>query len=595
MADVYTGITVFGLYDNNTEAPLFAANGTTVPTSSILMGGSDGTNIQPFSVDNTGKLNVNASITPPSDNVATGSLAAGGATNLFISTEGTSALMVQITTSAGYDGTLLFEVSLDSTTGANGTYVAAKLYPAIPNGDPAVSTITPGANATLRFTLPVGGIRFFRVRDDGTGTTGSATVTETSGQGQYAVFNYSDDYNTFLAKTKITDGTNTAAVTAGSALETDLHSVAGIVLGATGVTAFGTAPAAANVAGTNASIYAGTTGLTATGTSLNTNVTNTVTVTGTVSATQGTTPWSVAPDGTVWALTGTSANVDVTNTVTVTGTVAVTQSTSPWVVAGNLTHNNAAPTSNNVGVLPAVASTAAPTYTTGDQVLLSTDLAGNLRTSATISGTVVVAGNKTNNAAAPTTDNLGTLGFEATNAPLTYTNGNQVLATTSLGGAVRVVPVDEENASSISYYSVDTGNVLKSVTTAVVFPLISIRSSSAAFIFRVREVSGFTDGTGELIQLIKNPQTLTGSTFAATAPSGSHVTVDTAATAVTIGTGVVVWSGYAASIPAMINTLMAALAGGTPGDVYTVACQKFGTGTSKAGGQIHWSEQAAAL
>src|SRR5271155_183041 len=79
-------------------------------------------------------------------------------------------------------------------------------------------------------------------------------------------------------------------------------------------------------------------------------------------------------------------NAFITNTVpvtltstTITGTVAVTQSTSPWVVSGNLTHNNAAPAANNVGVLPAVASTAAPTYTTGDQVLLSTDLAGNLR------------------------------------------------------------------------------------------------------------------------------------------------------------------------------------------------------------------------
>jgi len=87
-----------------------------------------------------------------------------------------------------------------------------------------------------------------------------------------------------------------------------------------------------------------------------------VTVGGTVAVTQSTSPWVVS-------LTST----------TITGTVAVTQSTSPWVVSGGLTHNNAAPAANNVGVLPAVASTAAPTYTTGDQVLLSTDLAGNLR------------------------------------------------------------------------------------------------------------------------------------------------------------------------------------------------------------------------
>src|SRR5271166_4567375 len=51
------------------------------------------------------------------------------------------------------------------------------------------------------------------------------------------------------------------------------------------------------------------------------------------------------------------------------------------LVTGTLTHNNAAPIANNFGVLPAVASSAAPTYNAGDQVLLSTDLAGNLRVS----------------------------------------------------------------------------------------------------------------------------------------------------------------------------------------------------------------------
>ena len=48
-------------------------------------------------------------------------------------------------------------------------------------------------------------------------------------------------------------------------------------------------------------------------------------------------------------------------------------------VDGGLTHNNAAPTTTNLGVLPALANAAAPTYTEGDQVLLSTDLAGNTR------------------------------------------------------------------------------------------------------------------------------------------------------------------------------------------------------------------------
>jgi len=52
-------------------------------------------------------------------------------------------------------------------------------------------------------------------------------------------------------------------------------------------------------------------------------------------------------------------------------------------ITGGLTNNNAAPTTTNVGVLPAVANAAAPTWTEGDQVLLSEDLSGHLRVVAT--------------------------------------------------------------------------------------------------------------------------------------------------------------------------------------------------------------------
>lgn len=51
----------------------------------------------------------------------------------------------------------------------------------------------------------------------------------------------------------------------------------------------------------------------------------TLTPLSTVTANQGGAPWTVKPDGTVWALTGTSANANVTN-----ATLAVTQSAGPW-------------------------------------------------------------------------------------------------------------------------------------------------------------------------------------------------------------------------------------------------------------------------
>jgi hypothetical protein len=81
---------------------------------------------------------------------------------------------------------------------------------------------------------------------------------------------------------------------------------------------------------------------------------------GTWTVQQGTPPWSVSQSG-AW-------------------TVTANQGTSPWTVAGNKTNNNAASGATNIGTLPAVATTAAPVYATGNQVALSTDLAGNLRT-----------------------------------------------------------------------------------------------------------------------------------------------------------------------------------------------------------------------
>jgi len=116
-------------------------------------------------------------------------------------------------------------------------------------------------------------------------------------------------------------------------------------------------------------------------------------------------------------------NLKVTGTVAISGgTIAVTQSTSPWVVSGTvaisnfpttqaivgtLTHNAAAPTNNNLGVLPAVASSASPTYNNNDAVMLSTDLAGNLRTTGTSTvAPISSAGNAPLQIAVPTSSTL---------------------------------------------------------------------------------------------------------------------------------------------------------------------------------------------
>jgi len=66
------------------------------------------------------------------------------------------------------------------------------------------------------------------------------------------------------------------------------------------------------------------------------------------------------------------------------GTWTVQQGTPPWSFVGNKTNNNATPGTNNIGSLVALANTAAPSYTDGYEVLLSTDLSGNLRIAGTV-------------------------------------------------------------------------------------------------------------------------------------------------------------------------------------------------------------------
>lgn len=59
--------------------------------------------------------------------------------------------------------------------------------------------------------------------------------------------------------------------------------------------------------------------------------------------------------------------------------ITIASDQSALSITGTKTNNSATPGTNNFGTLPAVATTAVPSYTTGNQVALSTDLSGNLR------------------------------------------------------------------------------------------------------------------------------------------------------------------------------------------------------------------------
>jgi hypothetical protein len=170
----------------------------------------------------------------------------------------------------------------------------------------------------------------------------------------------------------------------------NLTQVAGTALGATAVTNFGTAPAAAAVPGVNASVFAGTTGITATGSSLNANVTNTVPVTLT----------STTITGSVTVAQATAANLNAT--VVGTGTFAVQAAQS-----GNWTTRTVG---NTGAVLDAAPGVAAP------------------------ANAVQVGGTDGTNLRAFSTDTSGNLNVNVKSTPTGTTTGSAVPATVTYEG-----------------------------------------------------------------------------------------------------------------------------------------------------------------
>lgn len=145
--------------------------------------------------------------------------------------------------------------------------------------------------------------------------------------------------------------------------------------------------------------------------------------------------------------------------------LAVTQSTSPWVVSGNLTNNNAAPSTNNLGVLVALANATHPTYTEGDQVLLSTDLTGALRVNviAVVADSVtqgttpwIVAGGGTAGAAAT---GVVTVQGVALMTPLLVTATIAASQTIAVTNAGTFAVQDSAAEGSLAEIALDTDNL----------------------------------------------------------------------------------------------------------------------------------------
>lgn len=278
--------------------------------------------------------------------------------------------------------------------------------------------------------------------------------------------------------------------------------------------------------------------------------------------------------GTFWQAT---QPVSLAST-TITGTVAVTQSTSPWVVsltsttltgtstvAGNLTNNNAAPIADNLGVLSALANAAHPTWTEGDQVLLSENLTGDLRV---ISKTEDGVGNAITSTsvnskialdvtqAAPGLDRIGTGTLTALNSAVIANTQGCSMVTFYVSGTFALTylwegTVDGTNWVSVFAYDVSFGTVQGSNNAPNVMYSVACGSFEQV---RMR-ASAYTSGTATVTWDSSQGTNVDHLITNDTNPISQSITVqDTATTSYVGANGQVIYNGTPAPTAGSVNS-----------------------------------------
>ena len=195
-------------------------------------------------------------------------------------------------------------------------------------------------------------------------------------------------------------------------------------------------------------------------------------------------------DGSVYVRSNAASTFPVTATIAASQTIAVTQTTASSLnatVVGTLTNNNAAPSTTNVGALAVLANAAAPTWTEGDQVLLSADLAGNQRVILHAETTKVIG-----------TVNQGTSPWVETAVPAASggcsTNIQTALSDTfeevkSSAGQLYGYSIFNPNAGTV--YVAWGNNASASFTSATdLFYIIGIPAGAAANVFFAAGIAG---------------------------------------------------------------------------------------------------------
>lgn len=169
---------------------------------------------------------------------------------------------------------------------------------------------------------------------------------------------------------------------------------------------------------------------------------------------------AVTQSGT-WTNTVTQATAANLNaTVVGTGTFAVQASQSgSWTTSGNKTNNNAAPTTDNLGVLPAIANASSPIFTEGNQTLLSVDTAGNMRATVNkLGGNAINTGNGTTG----TGTQRVTLSSDST-GQVTLAAGSNVIGSLTANQSVNVAQM---NGTTVTMNNGVAGTGVQRVTLA---------------------------------------------------------------------------------------------------------------------------------
>lgn len=182
-------------------------------------------------------------------------------------------------------------------------------------------------------------------------------------------------------------------------------------------------------------------------------------------------------------------------------------------ISGNKSNNTAAPGSTNLGVLPAIANAAAPSYSEGNQVLLSTDLTGAVR----VTGSLTTSGT-TDNSAFTAGTSTGTPAFGFYHSTIdTVTDGRS--AALAIDSKRNLFTVIRDAAGNARGANVDANNnmgVVLAAETTKVIGTINIAASQTV---------GIVAGTA-LIGKVGIDQTTPGTTNAISIAQIGSTTVD---------------------------------------------------------------------